>query len=1075
MTISTVSIVALQSTGQALPNGRVTLQLTGLDIVGGLVAPEPVTVLLDASGMGSCSLIANASGTQGTQYRVTFFDADGQLQWNGLATIPATATCNLHDVLNLTPAPALSDALAAQIAAQAAATSAGISAAAAVNAAAVTAAASQGVPGATTSNLPEGSNLYFTDARAQAAVQPSLDGKQPLDGTLTAIAGVTVAADEMLYATGPDAFAAAPLTAAGRALLGDADAAAQRATLGLGGSAILNVGTAAGTVAAGDDARIVASQLAGHAAQRLFSGATDSTYVTGWTGGVPSSAAGLFTKDDTDTVTGALFTASAAPIPAPAAPTLSSVAGGTMAAIYYYVVVTYTTAAGETLASAEAVLSTASNNLLVVNSPPAQAGATGWNVYVSGAPGVEKRQNYAPLPIGTNWTEPTTGVVFIAPPPAANTAGSVLTISAVSSGSLSVGHSVNRSDTGATVGKIRSQLSGTAGAVGTYTLDTAVTISSMTMSADDDETYTVGFDGSRRKRVISAADLGLRARVLANATILRRGMNNKRVPSAERNFALAKATLDGAKKTTTGPYPGFAVWEPDGSGSYGAVWVRDMSMCMAGFLDYFGPSDILGAFTWYSKYVNTDNYWVPDHLAIDGTVYWTPGGSNDWGARAPTDGNTMLLQMAWLNFVKTGTADIYNANRTLLLGLLRDGIPYDSVTSCVYVDPNAPFTSWGFIDTVKLTGSVLFMSVLAYIGWCQLADMAYAAGDYGVAKYSLDRADAIKIGINSTLWTESSYVGMYKASTGLCSGQLDLWGSALAVYSGVASDGRAQMIASNFASNYSQVINGKPNFVFHGGVRHVFRNNDFSNDTQCWEASFVPVTYDSYQSGAYWTTPAAWVAHTLALVRPDVAADFVNQLRAEYNREDIFLTSTAPAEWWDYNLAIGVKLYCTSAVALMQIDATSLEERQQFAEYTINAITAIPNQAWTKIPFNTLVSDSIGSFDTANSAFVAPQTGLYLVGGSVRLDAPSGETEMLLRAVLNSTLSTGKIIADAQAATATPQALSLSGSSVMFLPKGTTVDLRVFCNVGTAATQYPVETMSDYTQFYVMPISAVNW
>jgi trimeric autotransporter adhesin len=125
MTISTVSIVALQSTGQALPNGRVTLQLTGLDIVGGLVAPEPVTVLLDASGMGSCSLIANASGTQGTQYRVTFFDQNGQFQWGGLATIPATATCNLHDVLNLTPAPALSDAMAAQIAAQGYAAQAG--------------------------------------------------------------------------------------------------------------------------------------------------------------------------------------------------------------------------------------------------------------------------------------------------------------------------------------------------------------------------------------------------------------------------------------------------------------------------------------------------------------------------------------------------------------------------------------------------------------------------------------------------------------------------------------------------------------------------------------------------------------------------------------------------------------------------------------------------------------------------------------------------------------------------------------------------------------------------------------
>lgn len=45
------------------------------------------------------------------------------------------------------------------------------------------------------------------------------------------------------------------ITAAGKALLDDADAAAQRTTLGLGGSATLNVGTTAGTVAAGDDSR----------------------------------------------------------------------------------------------------------------------------------------------------------------------------------------------------------------------------------------------------------------------------------------------------------------------------------------------------------------------------------------------------------------------------------------------------------------------------------------------------------------------------------------------------------------------------------------------------------------------------------------------------------------------------------------------------------------------------------------------------------------------------------------------------------------------------------------------------
>ena len=69
-------------------------------------------------------------------------------------------------------------------------------------------------------------------------------------------------------------------TAAGRALLDDADSAAQRATLGLGDAATKNVGTAAGTVAAGDDSRLSDARTPTTHTHAL-SGLTQSSATTG--------------------------------------------------------------------------------------------------------------------------------------------------------------------------------------------------------------------------------------------------------------------------------------------------------------------------------------------------------------------------------------------------------------------------------------------------------------------------------------------------------------------------------------------------------------------------------------------------------------------------------------------------------------------------------------------------------------------------------------------------------------------------------------------------------------------------
>ena len=97
-------------------------------------------------------------------------------------------------------------------------------------------------------------------AYLKQAVEGLSNGKQPLDGTLTAIAALVGAADRLAYFTGNDALALTAFTAFARTLLAAADAAAMRTTLGLGTIATLAADTD-GTLATASDTR-VATQTA---------------------------------------------------------------------------------------------------------------------------------------------------------------------------------------------------------------------------------------------------------------------------------------------------------------------------------------------------------------------------------------------------------------------------------------------------------------------------------------------------------------------------------------------------------------------------------------------------------------------------------------------------------------------------------------------------------------------------------------------------------------------------------------------------------------------------------------------
>ncbi len=96
-----------------------------------------------------------------------------------------------------------------------------------------------------------------------------------------------------------------------------------------------------------------------------------------------------------------------------------------------------------------------------------------------------------------------------------------------------------------------------------------------------------------------------------------------------------------------------------------------------------------------------------------------------------------------------------------------------------------------------------------------------------------------------------------------CSSTRPIWGSAYAVEVGLASEDQTRRISTYLVEHYDET-------VLNGQIRHLTRSEE------AWNSLFKPCEEGTYQNGAYWATPLAWVIPVYARYNPGLAKEMAS-------------------------------------------------------------------------------------------------------------------------------------------------------------------------------------------------------
>lgn len=307
---------------------------------------------------------------------------------------------------------------------------------------------------------------------------------------------------------------------------------------------------------------------------------------------------------------------------------------------------------------------------------------------------------------------------------------------------------------------------------------------------------------------------------------------------------------------------GTSAFPPQVGAGYEAFWLRDYEYALEGSAESFSNEELIAACRVFIKAIRQDGAAV-DCVRFGGTSIYKPG-YGKMGREPVLDGPPFTVGVAWHAYRQTNDKALVREILDPLVTTMNYA-PRNPHNGLAHIEEAAERCSYGFTDTVPKSGDDLFCSLLMVQASRQLADLLEAGERKAEAQTWRQEAERIVKSVRKEFWDEK--IGLFRSTTGRCNVP-DIWGSAFAVFLGVATAEQARKVAAYFKEHHEEL-------VLHGQVRHLPAHMN-------WNGQKTATNSGDYQRGGYWGVPVGWFVYTLNLADPALADQTVIAMVRHY-------------------------------------------------------------------------------------------------------------------------------------------------------------------------------------------------